>query len=77
MEHRLRQELNDIAIAKCHDVISKFAECAKEQGLMVVFRCRQHNREMNDCLHQYTNDEQFKLYCEKRRAEMENKQANQ
>ncbi|KAJ0407348.1 hypothetical protein P43SY_004776 [Pythium insidiosum] len=69
-EHRLRQELNDIAIAKCRHVTEQFASCAREQGLMVVFRCREQNKAMNDCLHQYTNPEQFAAYKEKREQEM-------
>ena len=34
-----------------------FAKCAKEQGWMVVFRCREENRKLNKCLEQYTNEE--------------------
>ncbi|DAZ95528.1 TPA: hypothetical protein N0F65_005220 [Lagenidium giganteum] len=69
-EHRLRQELNDIAIAKCRDVTEKFAQCAKDEGLMVVFRCRELNADMNNCLREYTNNEQFQIYREKREKEM-------
>ncbi|TMW56918.1 hypothetical protein Poli38472_002843 [Pythium oligandrum] len=69
-EHKLRQELNDIAIAKCRDTTEKFAVCARESGLMVIFRCREQNKAMNDCLHQYTNDEQFRVYKEKREKEI-------
>ncbi|KAL4086756.1 hypothetical protein PRIC1_013817 [Phytophthora ramorum] len=48
-EHKLRQELSDIAIAK----------------------------ELNACLHQYTNAEQFEIYRQRREKEMleEDKQA--
>ncbi|TYZ62439.1 hypothetical protein PybrP1_008681 [[Pythium] brassicae (nom. inval.)] len=65
-EHKLRQELNDIAIAKCRDVTASFAACAQEQGLLVVFKCRALNKAMNDCLHQFTSDEQFQAYRDKR-----------
>lgn len=37
---------------------------------MVVFKCRDQNKAMNECLHQYTNPEQFQLYREKREAEI-------
>ncbi|KAL4086654.1 hypothetical protein PRIC1_013716 [Phytophthora ramorum] len=76
-EHKLRQELSDIAIAKCRSVSEKFAECAKANGLMVVFKCRENNRELNACLHQYTNAEQFEIYRQRREKEMleEDKQA--
>lgn len=48
----------------------KFALCAKEYNLLVVFKCRGHNKAMNDCLHQFTGDEQFQLYREKRAKEV-------
>lgn len=66
----MRQELNDIAIKKCADVTAKFGQCARENGLMVVIKCRDHNKAMNDCLHQYTNPEQFELYRLKREQDM-------
>ncbi|POM71809.1 Alpha-N-acetylglucosaminidase (NAGLU) [Phytophthora palmivora] len=69
-EHKLKQELSDIAISKCHSVAEKFAECAKANGLMVVFKCRDHNKALNACLHQYTNDEQFEIYRQKREKEI-------
>lgn len=69
-EHKLRQELSDIAIAKCRDVSEKFAECAKANGFKVVFKCRDHNKALNECLHQFTNDEQFEIYRKKREKEM-------
>jgi len=37
------QELNLIARTKCDDQIKAFADCAKSNGLMVVFNCRSHN----------------------------------
>jgi hypothetical protein len=67
---KLRQELSDIAIANCRTVSEKFAECAKANGLMVVFRCRDHNKAFNACLHQYTNDESFEQYRQKREQEL-------
>ncbi|ETI47379.1 hypothetical protein F441_08371 [Phytophthora nicotianae CJ01A1] len=69
-EHKLKQELSDIAIAKCRSVSEKFAECAKANGLMVAFKCRDHNKALNACLHQYTNDEQFEIYRKRREKEM-------
>ncbi|RLN62765.1 hypothetical protein BBJ29_006165 [Phytophthora kernoviae] len=64
------EHLSDIAIAKCRDISSKFAECAKANGLMVAFKCRQHNKDLNACLHQYTSAEQFDIYRQKREKEM-------
>lgn len=49
---------------------AKFGQCARDNGLMVVIKCRAHNKAMNDCLHQYTNPEQFELYRLKREQDM-------
>ncbi|CAI5725519.1 unnamed protein product [Hyaloperonospora brassicae] len=69
-EHKLKQELSDIAIAKCRSVAEQFAECSKANGLMMVFRCRDHNRALNACLKQYTNDEEFEKYRQQRERSM-------
>eukprot|EP00938_MAST-03A_sp_MAST-3A-sp1_P000166 g166.t1 len=45
------------ALKKCDDKAAAFAKCAKEQGWMVVFKCRDENRALNKCLEQYTNKE--------------------
>jgi len=39
-------------------------------GLMVVFRCREQNNQMNACLGQYTNDEAVETYKLKREREL-------
>ncbi|KAF0754626.1 hypothetical protein AaE_005263 [Aphanomyces astaci] len=60
-EHKLKQELNATALAKCRDRTSAFHECSKEHGyghmLMVVFKCREQNHALNECLHEYTSKE--------------------
>ena len=59
---RVGQELNLSARKKCDEKIKAFAECANTNGLMVVFRCREHNDAMNNCLHQYTNEAAFDAF---------------
>ena len=65
-EHTLRKELNDIALQKCRDRVENFVECSREVGLLVVFKCREQNADMNKCLRQYTNDEAFHDFKKKR-----------
>ena len=65
-EHTLRKELNDIALQKCRDQVENFVACSKEVGLLVVFKCREQNAEMNQCLRQYTNDEAFQEFKKER-----------
>lgn len=42
---RLREELKEIALKKCDESVAKFAVCAKEKGMWVVFSCREQNRQ--------------------------------
>eukprot|EP00613_Pedinella_sp_CCMP2098_P003139 CAMPEP_0171639018 /NCGR_PEP_ID=MMETSP0990-20121206/29402_1 /TAXON_ID=483369 /ORGANISM="non described non described, Strain CCMP2098" /LENGTH=92 /DNA_ID=CAMNT_0012212553 /DNA_START=46 /DNA_END=324 /DNA_ORIENTATION=+ len=61
-KYHLRQELNLIARNKCDETIKTFAECAQANGLGVVFFCRQKNNAMNECLHQFTNEDAFEEF---------------
>ena len=40
-EHQLRREFRELAMETCDAPIKAFAECGKEHGLMVVFKCRE------------------------------------
>lgn len=40
---RLREELKEIALKRCDDSVAKFAACAREKGMLVVFSCREQN----------------------------------
>ncbi|KMT18524.1 hypothetical protein BVRB_2g026620 isoform B [Beta vulgaris subsp. vulgaris] len=44
------------ALKECDDYAAKYAECAYGRTLSVVWKCRQQAKELNSCLHQYTND---------------------
>ncbi|KAJ8600686.1 hypothetical protein CTAYLR_008315 [Chrysophaeum taylorii] len=70
-EYEARKELSAIALKKCDSHLKAFSDCAKANNLLVVFQCRKENREMNACLHQYTNDDAFEAYKIKRSAELE------
>ena len=71
LEKNLSEELQMIALQKCDHKVRQFAECAKAQGMLVVFKCRGENREMNKCLSQYTNPEAFAVYKAARMAELD------
>ena len=73
----LQQELNKVARKQCHDMMAQFAECAKANGLMVVFRCRLQNRAMNECLHAWTNKDQLALLQTQREQQMQQMQQMQ
>ena len=65
-EHSLQEELNEIARQKCDNLVQKFVNCSKEQGLLVVIKCREEHSAVNECLHQYTNREEFKKLYDSR-----------
>ena len=70
-EYEMRKELAASARAKCDTTIRAFAECAKEQSMMVVFNCREHNRAMNQCLSAYSTEEAFAAYKARRFDELQ------
>ncbi|CAM8906062.1 unnamed protein product [Rhodiola kirilowii] len=44
------------ALKECEMYTSKYAQCAMGRTLSVVWKCREQAAELNDCLHQFTND---------------------
>ena len=69
-EHQLRNEFKEEAIDKCKLQIKAFAECSKEEGLMVVFRCRDFQKEVNDCMAIYNSKEAFERYKKRHAADL-------
>lgn len=51
-----------MAIDKCRDHIQAFGKCAEEQGLLVVFKCRQFNKDLNACMQIHNSHEAFDEY---------------
>jgi len=46
----------------CDDKVRAFVDCSKENGLMVIFRCREENKIMNECVQNYTTDEKWEQF---------------
>ena len=61
-EQLLRDINNERALELCRPKLKAFADCAKANNLFVVVACRKQNKEMNDCLSEYTNDEAFEQW---------------
>ena len=61
-EHQLRREFKDMAVEKCRTEINAFGKCAQESGLMVVWNCRQMNREIQNCMSIHNSHEAFETY---------------
>jgi hypothetical protein len=69
-EHQLRTEFKSIAIERCRNEMQAFGKCASDNGLMVVFRCRNFLKEMNACMAHHNSNEEFQKYKEKHRPDL-------
>ncbi|CAD5178488.1 unnamed protein product [Musa acuminata subsp. malaccensis] len=56
VEEALRSKMKQKALKECDKYCAKYAECATGRTFSVVWRCRKQARELNECLHRYTND---------------------
>ena len=61
-EHQLRREFKEMAVEKCRTEINAFGKCAQESGLMVVWKCRQLNKEIQNCMSVHNSQEAFEKY---------------
>ena len=61
-ESQIRREFKDAAVDVCNPYIREFAECAQDQGLMVVFNCQGKRKAINDCMAIHNSDEAFQKY---------------
>ncbi|XP_057962300.1 uncharacterized protein LOC131153842 isoform X5 [Malania oleifera] len=56
VEEALRSKMKQKALKECDQFTAKYAECAAGRTLSVVWRCRKQAKQLNDCLHLFTND---------------------
>ncbi|CAL0308256.1 unnamed protein product [Lupinus luteus] len=56
VEEALRSKMKQKALKACDYYTCKYAECASGRTLSVVWQCRQQAKQLNACLHQFTND---------------------
>ncbi|KAK3147762.1 hypothetical protein QOZ80_3BG0286400 [Eleusine coracana subsp. coracana] len=77
VEGALRSKMKQKAIKECDFYCSKYAECARGRTLSVVWHCRKQAKELNECLHQYTNDAVLEEMKKAYMVEQESKERNQ
>eukprot|EP00934_Nitzschia_sp_Nitz4_P002218 Nitzschia sp. Nitz4//scaffold41_size133979//66357//66656//NITZ4_003350-RA/size133979-processed-gene-0.252-mRNA-1//-1//CDS//3329551479//2218//frame0 len=70
-EYQLRSEFKRDAIKKCDLQVKAFADCAKDEGLMVVFRCQDFKKEVDECMRVYNSDERWELYKQENAADLD------
>ena len=46
----LRSKMKHLAHKQCDGAIRDFVQCSKEAGILVVIKCREHNKRMNECV---------------------------
>lgn len=64
MDVLIAKKMRDIARdEKCVDEVAAFTECCKENGLLMMFKCRGENCKLKECLTKWYNDEDFKEHC--------------
>ena len=69
-EHVLRSQFGAAALKKCSPFITTFGDCAKKEGVLVVFKCRGENNRMNECLREWNSDEKFEEFKQARAREI-------
>eukprot|EP00594_Rhizosolenia_setigera_P018535 CAMPEP_0178955020 /NCGR_PEP_ID=MMETSP0789-20121207/9355_1 /TAXON_ID=3005 /ORGANISM="Rhizosolenia setigera, Strain CCMP 1694" /LENGTH=103 /DNA_ID=CAMNT_0020636569 /DNA_START=52 /DNA_END=363 /DNA_ORIENTATION=- len=70
-EHQLRREFKELAYKKCDVQIKELGKCAQEQGLWVVWSCRDKNRAMQECMAKHNSKEEFDKYKELHKEDIE------
>ena len=61
-EEVLRKKLEAEAKEICAPLFRAFGDCAKENGLSVIFRCNKQNQAVSDCLDKHCNDKKFEEF---------------
>ncbi|XP_074376186.1 uncharacterized protein LOC141717867 [Apium graveolens] len=56
VEEALRSKMKVKALKECDQLAAKYAECATGKTISVIWQCRKQAKELNECLHQFTND---------------------
>ncbi|XP_028794900.1 uncharacterized protein DDB_G0275933-like isoform X2 [Neltuma alba] len=56
VEEALRSKMKQKALKECDHYTAKYAQCASGRTISVVWQCRKQAKELNDCLHRFTND---------------------
>ncbi|KAF8718857.1 hypothetical protein HU200_025165 [Digitaria exilis] len=65
------------ALKECDFYCSKYAECARGRTFSVVWQCRKQAKELNECLHQFTNDSVLEEMKKAYMVEQESKEMKQ
>ncbi|KAL8479749.1 hypothetical protein ACS0TY_026091 [Phlomoides rotata] len=73
VEEALRSKMKQKALKECDQYTSRYAECAVGRTMSVVWKCRKQAKELNECLHQFTNDDVLEQLKKEYRKQEENR----
>ncbi|MED6264071.1 COX assembly mitochondrial protein homolog [Girardinichthys multiradiatus] len=57
--------MREKAKERCVDRVEAFSSCCKESGFLMVFRCREENAALKECLTQHYQDPAFFEECKR------------
>jgi carboxypeptidase C (cathepsin A) len=72
-EAQLRKEFKAEAMKKCDLQVGALAECIQEQGLWAPFKCREIQKDVNECMTVYNSPERFELFKKEHQDEIDSK----
>lgn len=70
-EHKMKREFKEVAVKTCEQHLKNFGQCASDNGLLVVFKCRDLNRKINECMVEHNSPEKFQAYLREHQDELE------
>lgn len=59
-ENVAMKRLNQWALKQCDDKVRAFAECTRDKLISVIWKCRPHQKAVNECVLKYTKDQQLR-----------------
>ena len=72
-ENQMRRDFKADAMKKCDLQIGALAECIKDEGLLAPYKCREIQKDVNECMTVYNSEERFRLYVKEHEDEIQNK----
>ena len=63
-EHKMKREFKEVPL-------KNFGQCAQDNGLLVVFKCRYFNKKINECMAEHNSPEAFQKYLEENKDELD------
>jgi Cytochrome c oxidase biogenesis protein Cmc1 like len=71
LHERIFEEWQKLSIKACDDEVRAYWVCRQKEGLAVILKCKEQNDAMQNCVADFTRDEEaFNMYKDRRMTEM-------